>query len=218
VTYGTLTLLRHGQTTYNEQHRMTGLADPPLTELGEQQARDAGALLKDIPIDIVYSSTLSRAFNTAALVQESAGKNLPIEQRKELVEQDVGDCTGLSREKDTEVSDRNMTYDEPWPNGNSVKDVVECVRKLYEEEIKPRLERGENVLIVAHYVVLHAFEIVLGVTPVPVMLDKNKKIPNATPIVYSFDEKGNVQSVSTITKAANANAPAVNNKQQRPQP
>jgi 2,3-bisphosphoglycerate-dependent phosphoglycerate mutase len=215
---GTLTLLRHGQTTYNAQHRMTGLADAPLTKLGEQQARDAGTLLKGRPVDKVYSSTLSRAFNTAAIVEKTAGYDLPIEQRKELVEQDVGDCTGLSREKDPEVADKNMTYDERWPNGESVKDVVERVRKFYEDDIKPRLARGENVLIVAHYVVVYAFEIILGAAPVPVMLDKGKKIPNATPIVYSFGEDGRVQSVTTLTKAANQNAPVVKNKKHGPQP
>jgi broad specificity phosphatase PhoE len=64
-------LLRHGQTTWNAERRWQGWADAPLSELGEQQALDAGAHLVGFGFTRVCSSDLSRARRTAELLAES---------------------------------------------------------------------------------------------------------------------------------------------------
>ncbi len=62
-----LWLVRHGETVWNAEHRLTGWADPPLTELGERQARGLCDFLREQSYDAVWSSDLERAWRTAEL-------------------------------------------------------------------------------------------------------------------------------------------------------
>ena len=219
MTAAKLVILRHGQTDYNAQNLMTGQRDIPLNKLGEAQAVEAGALIRDIRFDKVYSSTLSRAFNTAAIALKKAGQDLPIEQRKEIIELDNGDYTGRNRVTDPEVANAPIIYDVRWPNGECLKDVVERVQKFFDADVMPRLERGENVLIVAHSVVLQAFEIVIGaaqIPPVEKLSEKKKRIPNASPLVCEYEDgvlkKHYFIANPATPRAANQNAPTAQNK------
>ncbi len=198
-TKGTLVLFRHGQTPYNIQHFMTGLHDVPLTAKGEEQARDAGALLTPYHFDKVYSSTLVRAFNTAAIALEASGSNnhlknpdgsWNIEQRKEIVEADSGDFTARNKLTDPEILAYPHKYDIALPNGESDKQMVDRTRKFYEEELLPRLARGETVLVVSHSGIMAAFEIVAGIKPEPVedIWSNRHGIPNAAPLVYEYED------------------------------
>lgn len=216
-----LILIRHGQTDYNVQHLMTGQLDIPLNATGEEQAREAGRLIKDQSFDKVYASSLSRAFNTAAIALKEAGVALPIEKCDELMELDTGDFTGRSRTEDPEIFNRELGYEDRWPGGESLKDMVDRIREFHEKEVVPRLERGETVLIVAHSVVLFAYEIVVGVMEKPDggKLDNRKKIPNATPTVFDCED-GKVVGVTYIenakTTAANQNSPSAAAKKKGP--
>ena len=64
-----LILLRHGQSQWNFENRFTGWKNVPLTEKGKEEARVAGkSMLKNhLDIDIVYSSVLKRANDTAEI-------------------------------------------------------------------------------------------------------------------------------------------------------
>ncbi|MDE2337338.1 MAG: histidine phosphatase family protein, partial [Alphaproteobacteria bacterium] len=190
-TRATLVILRHGQTPYNAANLMTGRRDVPLTPKGEAQAAAVGALIRDMPIDKVYSSSLSRAFNTAALALQAAGKNLPVEKRDEIVEADNGDFTGRNHKTDPEIIAFGRIYGKRMPGGESDKDVVARVRAFYEAEVLPRLLRGENVMIVAHSGVLRAFDIVLGIDPEPAdgePRNSTRRVPNAAPAVYDYED------------------------------
>ena len=68
-----LLLLRHGQSEWNRLHLYQGQADPPLTALGEQQARLAAEKLRGSPIPMVASSDLRRALRTAELMADALG-------------------------------------------------------------------------------------------------------------------------------------------------
>ncbi len=72
-----LILLRHGQSTWNKKNLFTGWVDIPLSPEGIEEAQRAGELLKNISIDIAFSSTLIRAIMTAmiALTTRSATKS-----------------------------------------------------------------------------------------------------------------------------------------------
>lgn len=228
-----LILLRHGRTQYNKDGRMTGHHDVPLLPEGEEQAREAGRLLKDTPIAKVYSSPLSRAFNTAALALDNAGPrpelkdtdgSWKIEKRREIIEADAGDFTGRTKQ-DPEVGNWQWVYNIPMPNGESDKQVVARVQKLFDEELKPRLLRGENVLVVAHSGVLHAFDVVVGIDPVPAdgVSRHKSRIPNASPLVCEYEDgvmKKHYFIENPKTTAANQNdpPPALRNKNAGPKP
>ena len=188
-----LVICRHGQTEYNRKNLMTGQLDIPLTELGEAQARQTGTLLNHITFDKIYSSTLSRAFNTASLLLEHTHNHhhlrgddgWEIEKRDEIVEKNTGDFTGRNHKTDPEIKAWPKDFDKKHPNGESPKDVAERVKAFYEAEILPRIERGENVLVVCHAGVVHAFQIVLG------MLEEgtsHPKVANTVPHVFEYEE------------------------------
>ena len=70
----TLVLLRHGQSTWNQQNLFTGWVDVRLSEQGATEAARAGVLLKDAGLlpDVLHTSLLSRAIQTANLALEEA--------------------------------------------------------------------------------------------------------------------------------------------------
>ena len=196
---GKLVLFRHGQTPYNIQHFMTGLHDVALTETGEEQAREAGRAIEGIRFDKLYASTLKRAFNTAAIALDQTTTNehlrkpdgtWDIEKRPEIVEADSGDFTARNKLTDPEILAFPHKYDIPLPNGESDKQMVERVEKFYKEELLPRLERGETVLVVSHSGIMVAWEIVAGIRPVPEgdIWSNRQGIPNASPVVYEYDD------------------------------
>ncbi len=62
-----LTLLRHGESMWNKKNLFTGWVDIPLSENGILEAQKAGHILKSIPIDVVFCSTLIRSIMTAMI-------------------------------------------------------------------------------------------------------------------------------------------------------
>lgn len=89
-------IARHGQNVDNANGILNGHRDLPLTELGRQQARDLGAGIVKIGLkfDAVYSSPLTRAFETAKIVCEVAGIDVEPIIVPELIERDFGIMTG----------------------------------------------------------------------------------------------------------------------------
>jgi broad specificity phosphatase PhoE len=97
----TLLVARHGETDWNREGRWQGWADPPLNDLGREQARELAEQLRGIPFDAVYSSDLRRAHETAEIV--AAPHAVPVVVDPELREIDVGSWSGLTR---AEISER----------------------------------------------------------------------------------------------------------------
>lgn len=85
-----LWLVRHGQTTWNLEGRLTGWTDVPLTAWGQQQARALAPWLAQTTFDGVFSSDLSRAIQTARLAYGE-----PQEVSAALRELEFGQLEGL---------------------------------------------------------------------------------------------------------------------------
>ncbi len=73
-----LIVVRHGQSTWNVESRFTGQADPPLSELGREQAADLARRCASLGIDAVAASDLVRAASTADVVADDLGLPPPI--------------------------------------------------------------------------------------------------------------------------------------------
>ena len=66
-----LYVVRHGQTEWNLEHRCQGISDIPLTEKGIEEAKQLQELVKSLNIDVVISSPLSRARDTAKILVDN---------------------------------------------------------------------------------------------------------------------------------------------------
>ena len=145
--------LRHGQSTWNDQGRWQGRADPPLSEFGETQARTAARSLGQV--DAIVASPLERAFMTASIIGEHLGVG-PVEVFDGLVERDVGQWQGLTRD---EINDGwpGWIESDQRPDGWEYDvDLEARVVKTF-TEIGQRYA-GASVLLVAHGGVLIAME------------------------------------------------------------
>ena len=173
---GRLVLLRHGQTVWSESGQHTGRTNIPLTDTGRAQAEAAGARLREVfPNGFrVFSSPLRRARQTAQLAGYGDFEVLP-----EIAEWDYGRAEGRTRQEISKAS--GFTWD-VWRDGpQSIPESLEgdWVETLPDGEqvpvhngpgetveeaaartrgaiaaVKPLLDAGQDVLLVAHAHVL----------------------------------------------------------------
>ena len=87
--------LRHGQTDWNLEFRLQGISDIPLNETGRTQALSASEQLADRNWQVVTSSPLSRAVETATIISEQLGLG-EVVQYSQLLERSFGEAEGLT--------------------------------------------------------------------------------------------------------------------------
>ena len=89
----TLLIIRHGQTTWNVEHRLPGqVSGVVLTETGREQAARLADALTVLPISMIVSSPLERAYATAEYI--ARGRHVQIQQEPDLMDTNVGPWTG----------------------------------------------------------------------------------------------------------------------------
>ncbi|MFM8569810.1 MAG: 2,3-bisphosphoglycerate-dependent phosphoglycerate mutase [Candidatus Kapaibacterium sp.] len=187
-----LTLVRHGESVWNLENRFTGWVDVDLSARGEEEARSAGAMLRAVPVDVLFTSVLKRAIRTADLMCSAAGITPSRVIRDEaLNERHYGDLQGLNKDDIgreygmEQLKIWRRSYDVPPPNGESLKMTQERVLPYYREHIEPMLRAGSNVLVVAHGNSLRALVMhIEGMTPEQIL---ETNIPTATPFWYELD-------------------------------
>jgi len=89
-----ITIIRHGQTAYNAENRYAGTIDVPLNEKGIKDAKNAATRLMDYKFDIVLTSNLKRAIQTAEHL--ITGHNIQIIQNELCNERNYGRMQGLN--------------------------------------------------------------------------------------------------------------------------
>ena len=107
-----LILIRHGQSVWNLEKRFTGWVDVDLTENGEQEAKKAGELIKQLNIKINYyfSSLQLRANNTLKIIQKTLDDNQNFIKAWELNERHYGVLTGLNKIEMSEKIGEEKVY------------------------------------------------------------------------------------------------------------
>jgi len=108
-----LLLIRHGETTWNAEHRIQGQLDIPLSPLGVLQSARLAEYLANEPIDAVYSSGQSRAWLTAAPLAARLGLEVIAEPR--LRERSFGIFEGLTLD---EIAERYPPEFKKWRERN----------------------------------------------------------------------------------------------------
>ncbi|MDY6811768.1 phosphoglyceromutase [Gordonia sp. HNM0687] len=218
MTNGTLILMRHGESEWNASNQFTGWVDVALTEKGEAEAVRAGELLveHDVLPDILYTSLLRRAIQTAQIALDKADRHwIPVTRDWRLNERHYGKLQGLNKaEIKEEFGDEQFmlwrrSYDTPPPpidpdaeysqTGDAryadldevpltecLKDVVERMVPYFIETIAADITAGKTVLIAAHGNSLRALVKYLDDISDADIAGLN--IPTGNPLRYDLDE------------------------------
>ncbi|MGV0811427.1 phosphoglyceromutase [Mycolicibacterium boenickei] len=214
----TLILLRHGESDWNQKNLFTGWVDVDLTDKGRAEAVRGGQLMAEQGVlpDVVYTSLLRRAINTANLALDKADRHwIPVHRDWRLNERHYGALQGLDKAATKEKYGEEQfmawrrSYDTPPPpieKGSEfsqdadpryadigggpltecLKDVVERFVPYYEETIVPDILAGKTVLIAAHGNSLRALVKYLDGMSDEEVVGLN--IPTGIPLRYDLDE------------------------------
>lgn len=144
-----LYLARHGESEGNRQGLLQGQTNSPLTQQGRATAEKLAGYFRDKRIDALYSSSLGRAMETAAIISDVIG--VPVQSRDELREADFGDLEnrpGNDPEVDRELERKSADLDYRPGGGESHRMHLTRVARLLKEILDRH--RDQRVLLVAH--------------------------------------------------------------------
>jgi probable phosphoglycerate mutase len=141
-------LARHGETDWNRDNRFQGHADPPLNDVGREQAAGLADALAGEQVAAVYSSPSRRAFATAEVVAGRHG--LEPQQVEALREVDVGSWQGLTRSeieaRFPEQYRRWLAYEQGWEDGETYEEMGKRVVPAL-VELADRHDGGPIVIV-----------------------------------------------------------------------
>lgn len=151
-------LVRHGETYANCEKKFAGWTDTQLTPKGIQQGKSASEKIDMTKIDVIITSDLSRAVDTATYIKKDV--NLEITKLQAFREMHFGDWEDLTA---GEMRKNDGAAVDAWwadyvnyktPNGESLKGMYERVTEGYEKILNNH--RGKNILLVSHSGVMRA--------------------------------------------------------------
>lgn len=147
-----LLIVRHAEAEGNVNRKFHGWTDSSITEKGHIQAKLLAEKLKDVDIDVLYSSSLKRTLQTAQYISEA--KQLPIIRTDKLKEINGGDWEERTWDELPKLWPKEY---ETWetsqhihqmPNGESMSELQDRVSKEIEKIISQN--HGKNICIVTH--------------------------------------------------------------------
>ncbi len=202
-----LVLLRHGESQWNLENRFTGWVDVPLSPKGEKEAREAGEKLKPYKFDRAYTSVLKRAINTLNIVLKITGQeSIPIKYDRALNERHYGALQGKNKAEigkqygEEQLKLWRRSYDVPPPKekselnpegiSESLKDTAARTLPYFESTILPDIRSGLNIIVAAHGNSLRSIVMKLDNLSKEQVIELN--IPTGVPLLYVYDEKGNI--------------------------
>lgn len=158
-----LILLRHGHSQAQEEKRMGGQVNYPVTEQGREEIKDAADTLSTYEFDAIFTSDLERCLGTLHGVlhgnpffKDEQWTDGTITQAQELRERSGGSMEGMEYAEMRKIlAPRKYKlwqrdYFEAPPDGESLKDVEDRVLPYLKEYVFPLVNDGKNVLLVAH--------------------------------------------------------------------
>jgi 2,3-bisphosphoglycerate-dependent phosphoglycerate mutase len=205
---GTLVLVRHGQSDWNLKNLFTGWRDPDLTPQGVEEAKAAGRALKakGLHFDVAFTSGLTRAQHTLALILGELGQSgMPVTRDDALNERDYGELSGLNKDDarakwgEEQVHVWRRSYDVPPPGGESLKDTLARTLPYFVTDILPEVLAGKTVIVAAHGNSLRSICKVLNRLDNEAIL--GFEIATGVPMIYRLGADARVVSSETLEQA-----------------
>ena len=175
-----LYVTRHGETSKNRLGLIQGQTECDLSEKGIKDAEELRSAVDNLDIDVVISSPLKRAKDTASIITSN---KYPINIDDRIIERDWGMCEGAHIEEVDTVKCWNFHIN---TDNNKIERVQDLLARVSEflEDIKVKY-KDKNVLVVAHSAVLRAIHYCLH--PIPEDGDMSKlEIPNLRIVEYEI--------------------------------
>lgn len=156
---GKLIVTRHTESEWNAIGQWTGVTDVHLSEKGFKEAAMLGKALKetDLTIDIAYCSQQIRTRETLeAIINTTQQFEVPVITDAAINERDYGEYTGKNKWQMKDLIGEEAFnairrgWEVPIPGGETLKNVYERVVPFFRDNVWPRLNNGENVLLVGH--------------------------------------------------------------------
>jgi len=148
-----LSTVRHGLTELNRDRRVGGRYDAPLIEEGRRQAREANGAFDGTPFDVVISSPLSRALETAEIIAGVGREDIMVEDG--CIERSFGEMEGLTPGQVREwlpqvryVRIGHVDYSLNPPGGETFEELHERARRFLERTLE--LHGGTKILLFGH--------------------------------------------------------------------
>jgi probable phosphoglycerate mutase len=143
-----LFLVRHGQSLHNQQQVIAGQLDSELTAQGCEDARQMARAIGRRDLDLVYSSDLRRASQTAEIIAETLHLSCPVVSTPLLRELDYGRFTNHPVSEAMEYLNYKKIQDQRYPGGESFRDLQQRVNRFL--DLLRREYLGKRILISAH--------------------------------------------------------------------
>ncbi len=176
-------LFRHGQTDWNIDFLLQGVTDIPMNATGIEQVRTAARALDKDDWDIIFTSPLGRARETAAIIAEELGFD-EVLQNDLLIERSFGEAEGLAYEQ---WKSKYSTLDE-IPGGESRTQLYKRSSNLLEAFIDTH--PGKRILAVSHGALIRT---VLSISSQNELPREGEKLANASlNIVSHLDQSWKV--------------------------
>ncbi|MBO6113915.1 MAG: histidine phosphatase family protein [Lachnospiraceae bacterium] len=148
-------IVRHGETPWNKEKRLQGGVDIELNDFGRELAIKTGEGLRNTPIDLIYSSPLKRAYETAELIR--GDRDIEIIKDDRIKEISFGHYEGSNFSE--LIRDENLTFKHffkkpedyvPADDAETFEHLIERAGNFMKDKIEPLAETCERVMIVAH--------------------------------------------------------------------
>ena len=225
-----LILVRHGQSTWNLEKKFTGWVDVDLTENGKSEAKKAGNLikLKNINIDIYYSSFQLRAKNTLKLIKQTLQDTKVSKEAWQLNERHYGALTGLNKDEmkiklgEEKVHQFRRSWDlRPEPldknnpyhpiNINTYKKIpqskipdTESLKDTYERVLNFYKQEVENEISINNILISAHGNSIRALCKYLFKLDENQisklEIPTGNPLLINLDEEKKITDCKYLDK------------------
>ena len=200
-----LSTVRHGLTELNRDKKVGGRVDVPLIEEGRRQAKEANETFDGTPFDVVISSPLSRALETAEIVAGVSREEVVIDEG--CTERSFGEMEGLRPEEVRErlpqveyVRIGHVNYSLNPPGGETFDHLHERAREFLKRTV--RTHGGKKILLFAHENFLQQLHGVLrGLGP---MESLEQAILNCELNRFCLDAEGSLVSHQRVELCASA--------------
>lgn len=197
----TLILVRHGETDWNVAGRLAGFSDGAvLTKEGQRQAELLAIKLRNLKIDIIYSSKLKRAKQTARIISKTINKR--VIYKEFLNERSWGIYEGTDHKKIFENVEKMLTQRRLKYKPKGGESLIEFEKRL-QRGLRKIMENNDeqNILIVSHGGVIKTLIPILKKAPLEEAY--NLKVSNASLTIFNINEsKVEIKLINDVSHLA----------------